>query len=204
MTDRSDPKTEKVLPRTAGGPLSALALSPAKAVAAIVIGAVAGMLTLTRADDAAPWVGVVLAMALAWCAMIDIDRYRLPDLLTLPMIACGLLYCWVLDAPQLSHHLIGAAAGYLSLVAVSEAYRFLRKRDGLGRGDAKLLAAAGAWLGWKALPFVVLAGSVGALIIVVFLALARGRTALARPLPFGPFLAAAFIALWIWQPLPLA
>lgn len=204
MTDRSDPKTEKGPPRSAGGPLSALALSPAKAVAAIAIGAAAGMFTLTRPDDPAPWVGAALAMALAWCAMIDIDRYRLPDLLTLPMIAGGLLYCWVMDPPQFPHHLIGAAAGYLSLVAVSEAYRVLRKRDGLGRGDAKLLAAAGAWLGWKALPFVVLAGSVGALIFVVFLALARGRTAMIRPLPFGPFLAAAFIALWIWQPIPLA
>lgn len=189
-------------PHTASGLLSAIALSPTKAVIAIIIGAIAGALAFARTDEAAPWAGAALAIVLAWSAMIDIDRYRLPDLLTLPMIAGGLLYCAMIEPAAAPHHLIGAAAGYLCLVLVAELYRLVRKRDGLGRGDAKLMAAAGAWLGWKALPFVVLGASVGALVVVVVMAAIQGRPALARPLPFGPFIALAFWAAWLARPWP--
>ncbi len=204
MTDQPHAKTQDRPSHTARGVLFTLALSPTKAVIAIAIGAVAGAFVLARVDDAAPWASAALALALAWSAMIDIDRFRLPDLLTLPMIAGGLLY-WTLVGPsQAPHHLIGAAAGYLSLVLVAELYRLVRKRDGLGRGDAKLMAAAGAWLGWKVLPFVVLAGSIGALLLIATLAMIRGRAALSRPIPFGPFIAGAFWILWVARPWPLA
>lgn len=184
--------------------LSTLALSPPKAVIAIVVGVVAGALVFTRVGESLPWASAALALALAWSAAIDIDRFRLPDLLTLPMIAGGLLYWAMADPSQAPHHLIGAAAGYLSLVLVAELYRFVRNRDGLGRGDAKLMASAGAWLGWKALPFVVLGGSIGALFFIAALATLRGRAALSRAIPFGPFIAGAFWILWIARPWPLA
>ncbi len=205
MTGEANSKLQDQSPRrVANGVVSALSLPPQKAVVAIILGSVLGVLTLIGRHDPFPIAGVALSVTLAWAVMIDIDRYRLPDLLTLPLIAGGLLYWAAIDVSEAPHHLLGAAAGYLALVAVAEGYRLLRGRDGLGRGDAKLLAAAGAWLGWKALPIVVLAGSFGALVFVVFLALARGRIALTQPLPFGPFLAAAIIVLWIWRPLPLA
>lgn len=204
MTDQlQTPPESRTALRPTNGPLATLSLSPAKAVAASLIGAAAGAATLARGEDGAAWVGIILSMALAWAAMIDVDRYRLPDLLTLPMIAGGLLYWAAHDAAQFPHHLIGAAAGYLALVVVAEIYRFMRKRDGLGRGDAKLLAAAGAWLGWKMLPFVVLGGSVGALLVIAILAITHGRTMAERPIPFGPFLAGAFLALWIARPWPV-
>ncbi len=204
MTGEANSRLHNQTPgRASSGFVSALSLPATKAVIAILIGMALGSLTLLRSDNPLPMAGVILAMTLAWAAMIDIDRYRLPDLLTLPMVAGGILYWTVIDASAAPHHLLGAAAGYLGLVAIAEGYRLLRGRDGLGRGDAKLLAAAGAWLGWTALPFVVLAASVGALLVVAMLALARGRVALTQPLPFGPFLAGAFILLWIAPPLNL-
>ena len=203
MTDQQNTKTQDHPPHSAHGLLSTLALSPIKAVIAIAIGAAAGAFVFTRTDEAATWASAALAMALAWSAMIDSDRYRLPDLLTLPMIAGALLYWAIVDPSQAPHHLIGAAAGYLSLVLVAELYRLLRKRDGLGRGDAKLMAAAGAWLGWKVLPFVVLGGSMGALLFIAALAMVQGRAALSRPIPFGPFIAGAFWILWVARPWPL-
>lgn len=182
----------------------ALALPLTKALLALAIGIACGLLTLTWTDDPLAPVSIPLAMALAWAAMIDIDRYRLPDLLTYPMIAGGLLYWVMVDAQQAPIHLVGAAAGYLSLVLVAALYRALRKKEGLGLGDAKLLAAAGAWLGWQALPFVVLLGSTAALGWAGIWAIVRGRGVLARPLPFGPFIAIAFWALWVMRPWPLA
>lgn len=204
MTDRADAKIQSRAPRIAHGWLNTLALSPGRAGIAIAIGAAAGLAALMRAGGSSAWVDAALAIALAWCAMIDIDRYRLPDLLTLPMIAGGLAYGWLTDAPQFPNQVIGAAAGYLSLVAVAEAYRLLRKRDGLGRGDAKLMAVVGAWLGWKALPLVVLGASASALIVVLLIAIRRGNASFTRALPFGPFIAIAFWVLWLARPWPLA
>lgn len=204
MTEHLGPHSRDTSPRAVGALASSLGLPPAKAIVAVLVGAAAGALVLIFPNTGSPaWVGVALAMALSWAAMIDLDRFRLPDLLTLPLIAGGLIQTAAIDATRLPDHLIGAAGGYLALVLVAEVYRTLRKRDGLGRGDAKLLAAAGAWLGWKALPFLVLASAVGALFLVVVLAASRGRTVLSRPLPFGPFLATAFLALWIVRPWPL-
>ncbi len=205
MTGEADPKAQDRSPRRVlGGLASALALSPVQTVVAIFLGATLGAVALARPDNPFPLAGVALSLALAWAAMIDVDRHRLPDLLTIPLIAGGLLYWAVTDASQALHQLIGAAAGYLSLVLVALVYRLLRHREGLGRGDAKLLAAAGAWLGWKALPLVVLAGSVSALVFVLILAAIRGRQILAQPLAFGPFLAAAFWLLWTIRPWPVA
>ncbi|MEZ6031015.1 MAG: A24 family peptidase [Hyphomonadaceae bacterium] len=163
-----------------------LALSRPKAVLAVVLGlslAVSGLLWSTLHPAAC----VPLAFALAWAVMIDIDRYRLPDLLTLPMIAGGLLYVAFTQQGRLVDHVIGAAAGYFSLVLVASAYRRLRGREGLGRGDAKLMAAAGAWLGWSPLPAVLLFASVTGLAIAVALMLGR-RLAAGGPAPSSPLL----------------
>ena len=126
--------------------------------------------------------------------MIDIDRYRLPDLLTLPMIAGGLGYAAMMRGDRLLDHAIGAVAGYLSLVIVAEVYRRLRGIDGLGRGDAKLLAAAGAWLGWAALPSVIFLAAGAGLVFAIGRILAR-RQSVTEAIAFGPFIAAGFWAL---------
>jgi len=129
--------------------------------------------------------------ALAW---IDLREYRLPDILTLPLIGLGLLQAWALDLGWLGS-VIGAALGYLAFVGIQIAYRRLRGKDGLGRGDAKLLAAGGAWCGWAGLPFIVLIGSGMGLIALVFPSMRR--KAQDGAVPFGPFLALGILLVWV-------
>jgi leader peptidase (prepilin peptidase)/N-methyltransferase len=92
---------------------------------------------------------------------------------------------------------IGAAAGYLILWSVYWLFKLATGKEGMGFGDFKLLAAIGAWLGWKMLPLVVLLSSlVGAVVGVALIVLARrGREV---PIPFGPYLAAAGVIAMFW------
>jgi leader peptidase (prepilin peptidase) / N-methyltransferase len=140
------------------------------------------------------WADCFLGWTLLALAWIDALTMRLPDILTLPLLLVGLLVEALLSPEKLPAHICGAAVGYFAFKVVAIGYRALRGRDGLGGGDAKLLAVAGAWLGWAALPDVVfiaaLLGIAGAII-----SRARGHIiATTTALPFGPFLA---IAVWI-------
>ena len=138
---------------------------------------------------------IVLALWLAAASWIDARRLILPDVLTLPLIAAGLALAW-LQPPELATRAIGAMAGFAAFALIAELYRRLRGRDGLGLGDAKLLAGAGAWLGWEALPSVVLIGAVAGLVFALL-----KRPAADRPIPFGPFLALGFWLVWRFGPL---
>lgn len=171
----------------------ALALSRMKAMLAVLL-ALALLLSAVLMTALHPVAAALLAFALSWAVMIDIDRYRLPDLLTLPMIGGGLLYAALMQDERLLDRVIGAAAGYLSLVIVAAVYRRLRGVDGLGRGDAKLLAAAGAWLGWGALPSVIFLAATAGLVFAIARILAR-RQSTTDAIAFGPFIAAGFWAL---------
>lgn len=173
--------------------LATLALSRVKAMLAVLL-ALALLLSAVLMTKLYPVAAALLAGALAWAVMIDIDRYRLPDLLTLPMIVGGLAYVALMRGDRLLDHVIGAAAGYLSLVIVAEVYRRLRGIDGLGRGDAKLLAAAGAWLGWAALPSVIFLAASAGLVFAIGRILAHRQSA-TEAIAFGPFIAAGFWAL---------
>jgi leader peptidase (prepilin peptidase)/N-methyltransferase len=104
------------------------------------------------------------------------------------------------DPEQLTDRALGAALGYLSLLAVAALYRALRGRDGLGRGDAKLLAASGAWLGASALPQVILLAALSALAAAGCLWLAGAKLGAHSALPFGPSLALATWLLWLCGP----
>ncbi|GGE46981.1 prepilin peptidase [Marinicauda pacifica] len=141
---------------------------------------------------------LVLLPALAVLAWIDARTYRLPDILTLPLIAAGLAAALWLDR-NIWLHLSGAALGYLVFVGIELAYRQLRDRDGLGRGDAKLLAAGGAWCSVAALPLIVLLASVTALCCVFALRLAGQEVSARTLMAFGPFLAFAIALVWIVQ-----
>jgi len=147
------------------------------------------------------WVGTLALLGiLARLSYVDWKTYRLPNLYTKGLIALGLLYNFYVSLDAYPF-LLGAVLGYALFWCVETAYRLIRKRDGLGRGDAKLLAAGGAWCGAMALPFIILLASSAGLIYV-----------LSRPpeqrsqivLAFGPFLAAGiaitFIALKFIQP----
>lgn len=139
-----------------------------------------------------------LAMAFSWTclllAAIDAETFLLPDILTWPLAALGLLVnFWQVWAPW-RDALIGAVAGYGVFWAIERAFFVLRKKEGLGRGDAKLLAALGAWLGWMALPWVLLIASALGILFWTVLALAKAHDR-ETPVPFGPFLAAGGVAL---------
>lgn len=136
-------------------------------------------------------------LALGW---IDVRRWLLPDALTLPLIIVGLAATLAFDPEQLTDRALGAALGYLSLRAVALLYRRLRGREGLGQGDAKLLAASGAWLGATALPQVILGAALSALFTAACLRLAGVRLGASSALPFGPFLALATWLIWLFGP----
>ncbi len=142
-------------------------------------------------------VSALLGLALLALALADLRAMLLPDALTLPLLAAGLAVAAVEGA--LAERAIGAAAAGGLGAAVALLYARLRGREGLGWGDVKLLAAAGAWLGWRALPdYLLLAAGAG---ILAALALrASGRAGALRAeseLPFGLFLAAALQILWL-------
>ena len=156
------------------------------------IGVAAWAMTVT-ADVGSLWADCVLGWSLLALAWIDRDHLRLPDALTLPLLALGLLAtCW-LDADAAADHALAAAVGYLAFSGVALAYRTLRRREGLGQGDAKLLAASGAWVGLAGLPTVVLGAAVVALCMTLGQRLFQ-RQAADTPIPFGPYLA---LATWL-------
>ncbi|MGI4876532.1 MAG: prepilin peptidase [Janthinobacterium lividum] len=130
-----------------------------------------------------------LGWALLLLALLDGEHFWLPSAVTWPLAAAGLAVTAALAPAALPDHLIGAAAGYLSLAAMAAGYKALRGRVGLGGGDAKLFAASGAWLGWEALPTVLAAAAIAGLVVALLL-WRRGLTTTTR-LPFGIFLAAA-------------
>jgi leader peptidase (prepilin peptidase) / N-methyltransferase len=132
---------------------------------------------------------LLLAWTLVAAAFIDLDRLILPDILTLPLLWAGLLFNLTGTYVPLAEAVIGAAAGYLALWAVYHGFRLLTGKEGLGRGDFKLLAALGAWLGWRMLPLIVLAAA-GAGIVLGGGWLVLSRRGREHPVPFGPFLAA--------------
>jgi leader peptidase (prepilin peptidase) / N-methyltransferase len=148
------------------------------------------------------WASLLLAWALLWLSAIDLAVYRLPDVLTLPLIGAGLLVSYyILPGPPILDHAIGAAFGFALLWLLSVGFRKLRGRDGLGLGDAKLTAAAGAWLGWADLPSVLLIASLCGLLIYALIGLIRGRSALSVPIAFGGPLALAIWLVWLYDPL---
>ena len=150
------------------------------------------------------WASLALGWTLLALAAIDLSHYWLPDRLSLPLIPAGLLVAWLVDPAALPGHLVGALAGFLAFAGIAWAYRRLRRRAGLGLGDAKLLAAAGAWLGWQALPGLVVVAAVLALAVAIARATFGERLAAASRIAFGPYLALALWLFWLYGPLLLA
>jgi len=132
----------------------------------------------------------ILLWTLVALAVIDADTQLLPDNLTLPLVWAGLVANIGGLFVPLAEAVIGAIAGYLVLWTVYWLFRLIRGKEGMGYGDFKLLAALGAWLGWKMLPVIILLSSVAGAAIGILLIAFQGRDK-ATPLPFGPYLAIA-------------
>lgn len=128
----------------------------------------------------------VFLMALIALAAIDAETGFLPDAITAPLAWAGLLVNLQGRFAPLDAAVIGAAVGYGAFRLVAEAYRLIRRREGLGGGDAKLLAAFGAWGGWTVLAPSVLIGALAALAYVLAARLFGRRIDAETPVPFGP------------------
>lgn len=144
-----------------------------------------------------------LGWSLLALAVIDARHRILPDPINLPLIPAGLLATHVLMPDRLDAHLIGALVGFIALAAIAYIYRRLRDREGLGLGDAKLYAAAGAWLGVEALPGVMLVAALSALTVALARTAVGVRLNAGSEIAFGPYLAMAFWMSWLFGPLVL-
>jgi len=176
-------------------------ISPRYPVVEALTGALAGYIAWRYGLSTAMFGALIFAWAMIALAFIDLDTFYLPDSITLPLLWLGLLVNTGAVFTDLRSAVIGAVAGYLALWTVFWAYKLATGKEGMGYGDFKLLAAIGAWLGWKMLPLTILLSSLlGAAVGIGLIALARhGRNV---PIPFGPYLAiAGLIALFWGEPL---
>lgn len=142
-------------------------------------------------------VALLLAWALLALSLIDMTHLLLPDAITLPLLWLGLLLHAGDAMPgTLRDAVTGAAAGYSVIRFTGWCYQLLRNQPGIGLGDAKLMAALGAWLGWTSLPALLLIACGSALIFVIFIKPCCFQRP-DRPVPFGPWLSLAGISLFI-------
>jgi len=131
---------------------------------------------------------LIFAFGLITASCIDLDHMILPDVFTLSGIALGLVGAAVNPEREFLPALFGFLLGGGSLWAVAAIYALLRKQEGMGGGDIKLLAWIGAVLGWTSVPFVVIISSlVGSLVGLIVMARTKGN--LSQAIPFGPYLA---------------
>ena len=140
---------------------------------------------------------LVLTAILIALTGIDAETQLLPDNMTLPLVWGGILVNYFAVHTDLASSVIGAIAGYMLLWTIYHLFKLLTGKEGMGYGDFKLLAALGAWMGWQFLPLMVLMSSaVGA--VVGLILMGTGKLQRNKPMPFGPFIAAAGWITLIW------
>ncbi|OGN49355.1 MAG: peptidase A24 [Caulobacterales bacterium RIFOXYB1_FULL_67_16] len=165
-----------------------------------VVGAWAGF-------SGSSWLMIVATAVLGWqlllIAIIDGENFWLPDVLTWPLAATGLIAAALMGWDVALSHLIGAVVGFGGLWLVAWTYKAVRQRDGLGGGDPFLFAGAGAWVGWIGLPSVLLWASAAGLSLVFGLLVVRRSVDATDKLPFGVFLAVGIWLTWLYGPLGL-
>lgn len=168
-----------------------------------VVELVTGLLSLLVVWQLGPGPQALAALLLLWSLIaltfIDYDTQLLPDQITLPVLWLGILVNMQGLFVDLQTAVIGAVAGYLVLWLVFHLFRLLTGKEGMGYGDFKLLALLGAWFGWQLLPQIVLVSSLVGALVGIALILVRGRDR-NRPIPFGPYLAAAGLIALLWGP----
>jgi leader peptidase (prepilin peptidase)/N-methyltransferase len=169
---------------------------PAIELAALAIALWSAALT----SDGWLWTSCLLGWWLLALAVIDIRHFLLPDFLTLPLVAAGLAVAFALEPESFWDHAIGAAAGLLFVLLLRQGYWMLRRREGIGLGDAKLLAASGALVSWKGLPSVVLIAAVAALAGALLRTPRGGSISLTDRVPFGAALCLGTWIVWLYGP----
>ena len=165
-------------------------ISPRYPIVEALTAALSGFIAWRLGFTLAALGALFFTWAMIALSFIDLDTFYLPDDITLPLLWAGLLLNLRATYVDLPSAVIGAVAGYLTLWTIFWIFKLTTGKEGMGYGDFKLLAAIGAWLGWKMLPLVILLSSfVGAIVGVSLIIFARrGRNV---PIPFGPYLAVA-------------
>ena len=139
-----------------------------------------------------------LGAGLVTASAIDLHTFVLPNRLTMPIIVSGLAVNMWPSGSALLWSIGSAVLGYGLLWTTNRLYQAMRGRQGVGMGDAKLLAGAGAWLGAQSLPTVLLWATALALVSAAGLVLAGRQIKPGTRLPFGPALAAGFWLTWLY------
>ena len=128
---------------------------------------------------------------------IDLKHFIIPNSLTFPLMIIGFLKSFDPNLnqtifPNYINSLIGGVAGYLVIWSIIYLYKVIRKKEGMGLGDAKLLAAIGFWFGWASLPFVIFFSSFVALVVAIPSLLKKTKR-MSSEIPFGPYIIIACI-----------
>jgi len=161
--------------------------------------ALTGGIALALLPGTAGWLWALFGWLLLPLALLDARHFWLPDRLNALLAIAGLLLAGPMLGATLLDRWIGALAGGLLLALVAWAYRRARGGDGMGGGDPKLVAAIGAWLGWQALPLVLLLASLGGLLWALGTHSKGDQPLAQRRVPFGVFACtAAFAAVPFW------
>jgi leader peptidase (prepilin peptidase)/N-methyltransferase len=168
-----------------------------------------GLLTLLLVRQHSPMADLAatagFASSFLFCSAVlvliftDYDHQILPNPVTVPGTVVGFLFSLFPGGVTWADSLIGLVLGWVAIVGVSRAYKRLRGVEGMGMGDAKMMALVGAFLGWPAVLLVLVLGSLLGSLAGVFL-LATGRGGLQARLPFGTFLGiAGLVALFFGE-----
>ena len=169
-------------------------------LAIVGVAAAIGAASLWAWPGATGATGAVFGWILLALLVLDVEHFWLPDRLTLPLAVAGLIVGHWLP-PDPIDRVWGCLAGFLSLTLVAWGYRSATGREGLGGGDPRLLAGIGAWLGWFALPFVLLLAAILGLALVGYDRLSGRMVTRHSRVPLGALLAAAAWGLWLAGPL---
>lgn len=130
-------------------------------------------------------------------AFIDLDTQIIPNVLSLSGIVLGVVFSFFTPRLTWMDSLLGAFLGGGLLYLIAVGYEFIRKQEGMGGGDIKLLGMIGAFLGWPGVVFTVLASSVSGMIIALPFMLRKGE-GLGVRIPYGPFLALGAVVYLFW------
>ncbi len=167
--------------------------------AAVIVAATAW---LAFKSDQPLLLSVLLYVNLVSLALYDLRFFRLPNLLNMTLLVGGVVSVWLYPRFGPTHHVVGAVVGLILFPTLNYLYRMLRGRDGIGLGDAKLLAGLGLWLGWQSLPPLLLIASLSGLMFALIVSLVAPKPVeqnrMAQPLPFGLFLCLGGWLTWLF------
>ncbi|MEH6662875.1 MAG: A24 family peptidase [Parasphingorhabdus sp.] len=161
--------------------------------------ALIGGLALFVAPGVEGLAGALFGWILLTLAALDVKHHWLPDPVTAMLAVSGLMAGLLFADPSLQDRLIGGFAGFISLAIIAAIYKSIRKRDGLGGGDPKMLGAIGCWLGWQALPLVILGASAVGILVALSWRMRGKSVDRETMLPLGSLMGIAAFPLWLYQ-----